>query len=61
MIPKLSKEEVLKNLNIVINGLSTITGKINKDEFVSKSDWVSIAEPFSECMSYLLNYQNQFK
>lgn len=61
MIPKLSKEEVIKNLNRVINGLTTIRDKINRDEFVSKSDWVNIAEPFSDCMSYLLNYQNQFK
>lgn len=60
MIPKLAKEEVIKNLNIVINGLTTIKDKINRDEFVSKSDWVNIAEPFSDCMSYLLNYQNQF-
>jgi len=60
MIPKLSKEEVLKNLNTVINGLVTITDKINKDEFVSKSDWTNIAKPFVDCMSYLLNYQNKF-
>ena len=37
MISKLSKEEIIRNLDIVINGLSLIKDRIINDESVSNN------------------------
>jgi len=59
MTSELSKENIISNLDIIINGLSIIKDKIINNEPVSNSQWLMCAEPLYESMNFLLNYKKK--